>query len=178
MELHRSRTLLIGAIVLGVAGAAVLLLADDPISAFRLAMGGVGVLVAVVLLTREVRPFRFRIDEHGLDLHAYGMSRLVPWPEIDALVLEQPARIHGTASTPSPRLILVPAAGSGLARRRILETDDVKEPADEIARALGYYAGARFTDARGTAPPDSARIRSIRATTNGSVPKSQEPPSQ
>jgi hypothetical protein len=32
--------------------------------------------------------------------------------------------------------------------RRLLECDDVDEPADDIARALARFGGARFTDVR------------------------------
>jgi hypothetical protein len=40
------------------------------------------------------------------------------------------------------------------------------------------YGGGGLGERSGTVPPDSARIRDSSATTNGSVSKSQEPPSQ
>jgi hypothetical protein len=171
MELHRSRGLLIGAGILGVGLVLVLIFLGDRASAVGWVVGGAAILVCARILYRELRPFRFRIGEQGLDVRRYGIKRLVAWSEIDALVLEQPPRIGDARTLPSTRLLLVPVGGTDLNEqldqtspvdnrpaRRLLECDDVREPVDDIAAALIRFGGARFVDfrAHGPAPrPDA-----------------------
>jgi DivIVA domain-containing protein len=167
MELHRSRVVLIVAGLIGVGGIVGLILLGGRVSAFGWLVAVLAIPICAVLVIRELRPFRFRIGEQGLDVRRHGIKRLVGWPEIDALVLEQPPR---TAETlPSPRLLLVPVGGTDLAEaldqtspvdgrpaRRLLDCDDVREPVDEIAAALTRFGGARFVDYRAHGPAPRA----------------------
>jgi DivIVA domain-containing protein len=174
MELHRSRGLLIGAGILGLGLVLVLIFLGDRASAFGWVVGAAAILVCARILYRELRPFRFRIGEQGVDVRRYGIKRLVSWSEIDALVLEQPPRI-GAADRhhqlPSARLLLVPVGGTDLFEpldqkspvdnrpaRRLLDCDDVREPVDEIAAALTRFGGARFVDHRGHGPAPRADV--------------------
>jgi hypothetical protein len=83
----------------------------------------------------------------------------VPWSEIDAIVLEQPPASPGALV--SPRVLLIPAAGSDLAgqldakhpldgrpAREVLKTDRVVDSPDDIAAALATVSGGRFADLR------------------------------
>jgi DivIVA domain-containing protein len=161
--------LLIAAFILGVGGVIVFATAGERVSVVRWFFGGVGILLCLSFVVREVRPFRFGISADGLDLRARGIKRRVGWPEIAALVLVQPPRATADATLPSPRLLLVPEPGSdlqtrmtetvppgGQAARLLLECDDVKEPVDEIAAALSRFGDARFTDARALGPATPA----------------------
>jgi hypothetical protein len=104
----------------------------------------------------ELRPFRCRIDEHGLTLRLPDdptLARSVGWGSIEAIMLEP--RPDG-----NPRLVLVPAAGADLgmpAEYRngvdgrlsiiLVKSSDVREAPEEIRAALRRYAGSRYTPA-------------------------------
>jgi hypothetical protein len=159
MELRQNRRRQIFTLVL--AAAAALLL----VCGFA-AMGGFLLLVALVLAVKEMRPFRFRILPEGLDIKHRGISRTVPWSEIDAIVLEQPPASPGAMV--SPRILLIPAAGSdltsqldakhpldGRSAREVLKIDRVVDSPDDIAAAFATVSGGRFADLRnavGTGP--------------------------
>jgi DivIVA domain-containing protein len=136
---------------------AVCLLGPARSGAIRLVIGGGSALVGLLLIGYAVRPFRFVIGPEGLDLRSGGVHRLVRWDEIDELVLDTPPQ----GSTPAgPRLVLVPATGvalgvpvsveagkSGREGRVVLELDEVRQPREEVARALAQFGGHRFVDA-------------------------------
>jgi hypothetical protein len=135
-------------------------------SIFALIFWTLGALVFGYLTVHEFRSFRFRVTDRGLDIYHAGIRRPMPWSDVDALILEQPVRPSGRIAPPAPRLLLVPKAGSGLAEkldarsplddrpaRVLLETDDVRQSADDIAAALARYAGDRFTDVRDRVAP-------------------------
>ena len=103
----------------------------------------------------RLRPFRFQIGADGLTLRWRGINRLVPWQEIEELVLDEPSRSAG------PQLILAPTTRAGLPaplRRRtpatdrpgalILKFSEVQDTPDAVAAALSRDGGARFTDYR------------------------------
>ena len=166
LELRRSRRTLVLGIAFAVGGLALLLCgfgADSTIgSVVYVVVGGLALLIAIVVVREERRPFRFAIDPHGLNLRARGINRLVPWAEIDAVILDQPVPRAGSLNDrrSGPHLVLVPAAGSELAGRVtaeslsdgraglvVLDLDDVKESREQIAAALRTFSGGRFTDA-------------------------------
>jgi hypothetical protein len=111
------------------------------------------VLVGLLFLYSGLKPFRFRIDEHGLTLRLpdeSALARSVGWGSVEAIMLEP--RPDGP-----PRLVLVPAAGvdlgvpaeyrnaiDGRASIILLSTSDVRETPDRIDAALRRYAGDRY----------------------------------
>ncbi|MGW0504414.1 DivIVA domain-containing protein [Micromonospora sp. NPDC003241] len=124
-------------------------------------LAGAALLVGGTGLAAAFRPFRFRITTDGLDLRVAGLDRLVPWSEIEAVVLFQPTPGAGASTSPLPSLMLVPAAGStigtasgrrgsaaGLRGLIVLDLADVRQSPDETAAALARFGGDRFTDAR------------------------------
>jgi hypothetical protein len=88
MDFHRSRSLLTPTLFLALA---LFLVYRSGGSVGRLVVGGAFALTMGALLVRELRPFRFRVGADGVDLRTAGIRRLVPWHEIDTLVLHQPA---------------------------------------------------------------------------------------
>ncbi|MEV4760626.1 hypothetical protein AB0J86_36745 [Micromonospora sp. NPDC049559] len=110
------------------------------------------------------RSFRFAIGPAGLAVRHRGVDQSLPWPDIDALVLNQPLASWGdqplAPGVPLP--LLVPAAGSAAARLprtarhpidgrpavRLLDLNEVRESPDEVAEALARHGGERFTDVR------------------------------
>ena len=156
VELRRKRAPLVVAVVFLLLGLWVLVLAESPtviavVGAVLLVAFNGGRLVAAV-----VRPFRFRIGADGLDVRVAGLNRLVPWHEIDAVVLRRPAAGAGR----SPWLLLVPAAGTldrplterspvdGRSGLLLLDLGTVRQPVDEITAALVRFGGGRFVDGR------------------------------
>lgn len=166
MELRRSREQLVSAVLVTIAGLAMLLCETGGgitgRSAFFGTAAGLVALAGAAWAGSQVRPFRFGIGPEGLALRTRGINRLVPWAEIDAVILDQPRPKHGdrTNVLPSARLVLVPAAWSELAGRAvddcvpdgrkglvILELSGVKQSRDQISGALRNFSGGRFTDA-------------------------------
>lgn len=164
MELRRSRSFLVGGIVL-LAFGVFMLLCGRTDSVFRaigaMIIGGLSLLMGGVLAFYGLRPFRFHIGTEGLTVRLPGIDRLVPWAEIDAIVLDQPLPVLTGRKTPSPVLLLVPASGSTLDRPLthrspvddrpcvvLLELHDVRESPDEVVAALARFGGSRFTDHR------------------------------
>lgn len=142
-----------------------LLLCGRTDNAFRAVLtsifGALGLLMGGVLASYGLRPFRFHIGAEGLAIRQSGLNRLVPWAEIDALILDQPLPTLAGNKVPSAVLLLVPASGSALDRPLthrspvddrpcfvLLELNDVRESPDEVAAALARYGGNRFTDFR------------------------------
>ncbi|WP_203934349.1 hypothetical protein [Virgisporangium ochraceum] len=109
--------------------------------------------VGLLFLYPGLKPFRFRIDGHGLTLRLpdeSALARSVGWGSVEAIMLEP--RPDGP-----PRLVLVPAAGvdlgvpaeyrnsvDGRASIILLSTSDVRETPDRIDAALRRYAGDRY----------------------------------
>ncbi|MGV9764550.1 hypothetical protein [Micromonospora tulbaghiae] len=126
-----------------------------------LIFGGLVMLAGVVGIVEAVRPFRFHISFEGLTVRTAELNRLLPWAEIEHLVLYQPPPVLSEKKMPSPLLLLVPAATSTLDRPLthhsplddrpclvLLEVHDVREKTDQVADALARYGGSRFTDHR------------------------------
>ncbi|MEU7758156.1 MULTISPECIES: hypothetical protein [Micromonospora] len=126
-----------------------------------LIFGGLVMLVGAAGIVEAVRPFRFHINVDGLTVRTAGLNRLLPWAEIDHLVLDQQPPVLSDKRMPSPLLLLVPAATSALdvplTHRSplddrpclvLLEVHDVREKTDQVADALARYGGSRFTDHR------------------------------
>ncbi|MFD4207275.1 hypothetical protein ACFWRG_14925 [Micromonospora tulbaghiae] len=164
MDLHRSRAgLVIGFFLLplgfcmvlsGLTGSTLRLIGG-------LIFGGLVMLAGFAGIVTAVRPFRFHISFEGLTVRTAGLNRLLPWAEIDHLVLCQPSPVVSDKRMPSPLLLLVPAATSALdlplTHRSpldgrpclvLLEVHDVREKTDQVADALARYGGSRFTDHR------------------------------
>lgn len=164
MDLHRSRAgLVIGFVLLpfgfcmvlvGLAGSTLRLIGG-------LIFGGLVMLAGVAGIVQAVRPFRFHISFEGLTVRTAELNRLLPWAEIEHLVLYQPPPVLSEKKMPSPLLLLVPAATSTLDRPLthhsplddrpclvLLEVHDVREKTDQVADALARYGGSRFTDHR------------------------------
>ncbi|KAB1906850.1 hypothetical protein J5U46_12080 [Micromonospora tulbaghiae] len=164
MDLHRSRAgLVIGLVLLpfglctvlaGLAGSTLRLVGG-------LIVGGLVMLASVAGIVEAVRPFRFHISFEGLTVRTAELNRLLPWAEIEHLVLYQPPPVLSDKRMPSPLLLLVPAARSTLDLPLthssplddrpcmvLLEVHDVREKTDQVAGALARYGGSRFTDHR------------------------------
>ncbi|MEV4712600.1 DivIVA domain-containing protein [Micromonospora sp. NPDC049374] len=157
MELRRNRRSLALGVLLLAFGVS-LLLGSPGMGASIFA--GAALLTGGWITARSLRPFRFRIGPDGLDLRVAGLNRLVPWAEIDTIVLGQPARA-AAAGPAAPSLLLVPGVGSAIDRPLVgrtpvddrpalvlLSLADVRESADEVAAELTRVSGGRFTDAR------------------------------
>ncbi|MEV2240813.1 DivIVA domain-containing protein [Micromonospora sp. NPDC049891] len=159
MELRRNRRSLALGVLLLAFGVSLLLGKESPGTGVWI-FAGAALLMGGWTTARSLRPFRFRIGADGLDLRVAGLNRLVPWAEIAAIVLDQPARAAG-ATPPTPSLLLVPGVGSTIDRPLtarspvdgrpalvLLDLADVRESADEVAAELNRVSGGRFTDAR------------------------------
>ncbi|MEG3632182.1 DivIVA domain-containing protein [Micromonospora palythoicola] len=159
MELRRNRRSLALGVLLLALGVSLPLGKDSPGTGVWI-FAGAALLTGGWITARSLRPFRFRIGADGLDLRAAGLNRLVPWAEIGAIVLDQPARGAG-AAPPTPSLLLVPGVGSTIDRPLtgrnpvdgrpalvLLDLADVRESADEVAAELTRVSGGRFTDTR------------------------------
>ena len=157
MELQRSRRRPAIGIVLIAIGALTLVCGGGSVLSWVIT--GILLMFGVVFVAGALRPFRFRIDVDGLTLRVAGLDRLVPWPEIDAIILDEPVPDPGHDT--SPFLLLVPAAGSiidlpltgtspldGRAGLVLLDLDHVRQQTDDIAAALARFGGGRFTDVR------------------------------
>ncbi|MEU7795241.1 hypothetical protein [Micromonospora tulbaghiae] len=164
MDLHRSRVgCVIGLVLLPFGLCTVLSGLDD--STFRLILGlvvgALMLLVGAAALFEAVRPFRFHISFEGLTVRTAELNRLLPWAEIEHLILYQPTPVLSDKRMPSPLLLLVPAAASTLDLPLthssplddrpclvLLEVHHVREKTDQVADALARYGGTRFTDHR------------------------------
>ncbi|MDG4805564.1 hypothetical protein O7634_02170 [Micromonospora sp. WMMD1120] len=155
VELRRSRGALVLALVCVLGG--VVLVALPPDGALLRTIIAVGAIaLGAVALVSALRPFRFRIDPEGLTIRRPGLRRVVPWAEIDALVLDEPPRRDGRPSP--PRLLLVPAPGvlmepvtarhplDGRPALELLVLDQVREQPEQVADVLTRHAGDRFVD--------------------------------
>ncbi|MFI6262142.1 DivIVA domain-containing protein [Micromonospora sp. NPDC051006] len=164
MELRKSRRLLVLGLVFLAFGAAVLLCGaagGSPPSVGAWILGGLALVIGGALVVSELKPFTFQIGADGLTLRTAGLNRLMPWSEIDAIILDQPVPTVGGSTSKSPTLLLVPADGSTIGRPLdgqsavdgraglvLLDLDDVRQKTDEVAAALARFGGDRFTDAR------------------------------
>ncbi|MGW4651579.1 hypothetical protein [Kitasatospora sp. NPDC004289] len=167
MEFHRAgRLRRRAAKVLAVAVA--MLLADG----FWVARSGLGdagqyALAVVALLTavfgvsrlvEAARPFRLRVDDHGIALHDHELS----WSQITAVALEYPDAVEGyegdDRSYPDPWLVLWPVppvvlAGKPAGQRgghpgyRVAGCTDLTPGVGELSAALVRWGGPRFVTA-------------------------------
>lgn len=124
-------------------------------------LGGLALLLGGGLVVNNLRPFRFHIGDEGLTLRVPGINRLVPWAEIDALILDEPPPKLGGNNYRPLSLLLVPAGGSIFDRPPparspvdgrdglvILDLHDVRQRPEDVAAALVRFGGSRFTDMR------------------------------
>ncbi|GAA1397234.1 hypothetical protein [Catellatospora coxensis] len=125
-------------------------------------IGLLSVLIPLGVLASAFRPAPVVLDASGLTLRTAGIKRTLPWPAVDALILEPYAGEHASrtdASGPIARLVLVPAAGVDLGvaadYRNIVDgrpsvilvsVQALRASSTEVAGALAHYAGARFID--------------------------------
>ncbi|NYF54562.1 hypothetical protein [Micromonospora purpureochromogenes] len=158
MELHRRPGRLLLPAICILAGIFLLTLGDGGgLLRALVALGGIA--LGVVVLVGALRPFRFVVDADGLTVRRPGLRRTIRWPELAAVVLDQPAPRSGVPA--APRLLAVPADGTTLgppleARHpvddrpavELLDLAPIRESPAEIAGALARYAGDRFVDAR------------------------------
>jgi DivIVA domain-containing protein len=163
VELRRSRRVLVGGAIFLASGVFVLLCVSaggsSPSIGARI-FGGLVVLMGGALVLHELRPFRFHIGVEGLTLRVAGINRLVPWAEIDVIILDQPPPKIGGNRSKSPSLLLVPAGSTidrpltgrspvdGRPALALLDLDDVLQSPAEVAAALARFGGSRFTDMR------------------------------
>ncbi|MER7330031.1 MULTISPECIES: hypothetical protein [unclassified Micromonospora] len=163
MELRKSRRLLVAGIVFLAFGVLLLCAAagSSSPSIVTWLLGGIAALMGGAFVVGELKPFRFHIGADGLTLRLAGLNRLVPWAEIDSIILDEPIPTPGGKKSASPSLLLVPAAGSTIDHPRtgrspldgrdalvLLDLDNVRQSADEVAAALARFGGGRFTDVR------------------------------
>ncbi|MEV6810582.1 hypothetical protein [Micromonospora sp. NPDC051296] len=136
----------------------------------RWVLGGLWLLAAGAFVAYQLRPFRFHIGADGLDLRVAGLNRLVPWAEIETVILGQPLPSGGRKRKPAS-LLLVPAVASTIDRPLtgrspiddrpalvLVSLDHIQQPADEVAAALTRFGGSRFTDVRPQPPESSAAL--------------------
>ncbi|MFG1887499.1 hypothetical protein ACGFIR_06470 [Micromonospora sp. NPDC049051] len=160
MELHRSRAPLVGGVIFVSFGVFLLLCSSAP-AIIAWLFGGLAVLVGGLLVVGDFMPFRCLIWAEGLTLQAAGLNRLVPWAEIDAIILDEPIPSDARKTTISRSLLLIPAAGStidqpltakspvdGRAALFLFDLDDVQQPVDKVAAVLARFGGGRFIDVR------------------------------
>ncbi|MFE9693618.1 hypothetical protein [Micromonospora sp. NPDC005806] len=164
MELRRTRSFLVFGIGMLAFGVFVPLYsrADDAFpSIAALITGALFLSIGGVLSFYGLRPFRLHIGPEGLTVRQPGLNRLVPWAEIDAIILDQPLPVLAGRKAPSPLLLLVPSSASTLDRPLthrspvddrpclvLLDLDFIRQPASKVAAALARFGGSRFTDFR------------------------------
>jgi hypothetical protein len=155
MELRRSRSGLIFGGVLAMGG--LFLLAVFQLQGLLVIVATLAYFMAAVAAIRQaLRPFRFVIGPAGLTVRWKELDRLVPWEEIEAIVLDRPAPTRRRPA-PSHYLLLVPTATSPLAARaaerpapggpagiELLDLASVKDKPADIAAALERYSGGRL----------------------------------
>ncbi|PZG21467.1 hypothetical protein C1I95_07345 [Micromonospora craterilacus] len=157
MKLRRSRSPLVNPLIFVTLGA-VVLRSLVPAPALMWVLAGLVLLTVGVLVADRLRPFRFHIGAAGLNLRVAGLNRLVPWAEVDAIILDQ---LAAGGSGRSPSLLLVPATGStidapltgrspvdGRPALVLVDLNRVQQPADQVAAALARFGGSRFVDLR------------------------------
>ncbi|WP_245718723.1 DivIVA domain-containing protein [Micromonospora rhizosphaerae] len=126
-----------------------------------LIISGLSLLIGGGLAFYGLRPFRLRIGPEGLTVRLPGVNRLVPWAEIDAIILDQPLPVFVGRKTPSPLLLLVPSSRSTLDRPLthrsplddrpclvLLDLEVVRQSTSAVAAGLARFGGTRFTDFR------------------------------
>jgi hypothetical protein len=161
MELRRRRRGLVFGVIL-VAVGIWLLVSFRLAGAWMVAVAFAYLLGGVAFVGASLRPFRFVIGPDGLTLRCKGINRLVPWHEIEAIILDRPTPSLDEVS-PAHYLLLVPVASSPLAARaterpapsrpagiKVLAFYSVKDAPAEIAAVLERYGGGRFTNAART----------------------------
>lgn len=164
MELHRTLSVRVtGATVLA-AGIALTVYGTIAGPWGLIVLGGLCVLVGVSALWESMRPWRFVIETDGLDIRRPGMSRLVPWSDIDAIVLARMGDRHSAApglrQITRPLFFIVPTSTrfelpldhanpwDDRPSALLLDSLDVRERLDDIATAIAEHAGDRFHDLR------------------------------
>jgi hypothetical protein len=169
MELQRSRrTLGLGIAVLvgGVLGLICAWGAVDTLSTvFYAGFAVLALTVGTVLIRDELKPFRFTITPEGLTLR----SGPLPWSGIDRIVLDEPPPTNSRG--PGPHLLLIPTGGTPSDARVILQLDDVKQSATEIATALTEHTRRptsmievprfRTPTVDGSREPNPATVRAV-----------------
>jgi DivIVA domain-containing protein len=156
---RRRSSLALGVSVLAVS-VALLLLALATGMLWMLVVAALGLLIGIPLGVDALRPLRFHIGDAGLTVRHNRTDRLVSWPEVAAVILDEPTPTPDDTG-PAPRLLLVPVdpAGFGLPSTSrdplagrpylvLLDLAEVRESPDEVAGALTRFAGDRFTDVR------------------------------
>ncbi len=169
MELRRSRQSLWNGLAIFGVGVFPLLYLTPPATG-RWVLVGLWLLLAGAFVAYQFRPFRFGIGADGLDLRVAGLARLVPWAEIEAVILDQPLP-PGGRKRKAPSLLLLPAVASTIDRPLtgrspvggrpalvLLSLDRVQQPVDEVAAALTRFGGSRFRDVRPQPPGSSADL--------------------
>ena len=165
MELHRSRAVGTAAAAILAAGAGLTIYGGLQPNWWLIGGGGFAIVVGASALWEAARPYRFAIGSDGLELRRPPINRLVPWSEIDTVVMAPP--VDRNAATPGsrrqarPMLFLVPSEPDfELPLDRVspwddrpcallLDSWDVRERPDDIAAALAEHGGGRFHDLRG-----------------------------
>jgi hypothetical protein len=123
----------------------------------------VAVLAAlgVAVVAYQVRPFRFAIGTDGLTLRRRGLNRLIPWSDIDKVLLKPSVAALSSSDRRPAQLLLVPVEGVDLgvplterspqdnrASLLLLDFNDVRDTPDAVAQALTRFGGDRFVDLR------------------------------
>ncbi|GGM44674.1 DivIVA domain-containing protein [Dactylosporangium sucinum] len=150
MELHRRRAgrLVLGVaiLVVGVLGLGLLAAsaqAGDTLYIVLFGLAAALYLGAGVAVLRWARaPFRCHIGAEGLTLRDGGADRLVPWSEVEAVVIDQRPPSRQEQTEPQLSLVLRDRPDPVV----LLHLLDVREPRAAIAAALRAHAGDRFQD--------------------------------
>lgn len=163
MDLHKSRSLLVGALVFLAGGTFILVRGLMPPTAVQIALGSVSVIMGVLLSLAWRKPLRLRrIGADGLSVHVGRVRRVIGWDEVGALIIDQSTPVLQSRTSTRPYLLLVPidpASCAGLALDKhspldnrpcalLLELEDVRESPQQIVEALAQHVGDRFTDMR------------------------------
>ncbi|MCP2322140.1 hypothetical protein HDA40_000647 [Hamadaea flava] len=118
-------------------------------------LGSIAVAGGLAVVVWGFRPAPVVLSDAGLGLRTAGVKTTLPWPQVDALILEPPGGSGGEAH----RLVLVPATGVDLGvpieypnkadRRKsliLVKLDGLQPTVDEVKKAARRYAGAKFVD--------------------------------
>jgi len=121
-------------------------------------VGTPALVIGVAALVNSLRHLTVHIGPDGIMARVSGIRRLVPWSEIDQVVLSQTAADE-TDGQRYWQVLLVPVAGSPLKARRthlnpingrpsllLFQLDPDQHSVDEVATALASYSGGRFVD--------------------------------
>ncbi|WP_393916611.1 hypothetical protein [Halostreptopolyspora alba] len=173
MEFHKTKgTLLgIGVVVAALGGLGTALLigwffegGKLPVLLF---LAPIAVLAGIGVVVYAMLPFRLRIDANGVTTRnpPEGLNTFVPWSHVAAVTIEAKP---GDKPDRAPYVVLWPVPGArigadpsfhrhGRPAHLLGQTDEIKQPRDQIRDAIAHYSGSAPTQQPPAAPPHPPR---------------------